>query len=209
MAEGFYFDPLGYRELVDAEIPDYAELQDRTAQACSGMAARTVLELGTGTGETALRVLEHCPRARYVGLDENEGMLAHARTRLPSSALFVVSRLEEELPGGPFDLVFSALAIHHLDGPGKADLFRRIAAVLAPTGRFVLADLVVPEDPDDVVTPIDGAYDTPSTLAEQRDWLHAAGLASRVAWSQRDLAVVVAEPRDDGRFVQDTAGPPG
>ena len=34
-------------------------------------------------------------------------------------------------PAGPFDLVASALAVHHLDGPGKAELFRRLAGVLA------------------------------------------------------------------------------
>jgi hypothetical protein len=40
--------------------------------------------------------------------------------------------------------MFSVLAAHHLGGPGKADLFRRVAAGLAPGGRFVLGDVVVP-----------------------------------------------------------------
>ena len=31
------------------------------------------------------------------------------------------------------------------DGPGKADLFRRLQAVLSPTATFVLADVVVPD----------------------------------------------------------------
>jgi tRNA (cmo5U34)-methyltransferase len=39
-----------------------------------------------------------------------------------------VSRLEDALPVGNIDLVVSALAVHHLDGAGKADLFARIAA---------------------------------------------------------------------------------
>jgi tRNA (cmo5U34)-methyltransferase len=85
----------------------------------------------------------------------------------------------------------SAFAIHHLDGPGKADLFRRVAAVLAPGGRFVLADVVVPEDPDDVVTPLDPGFDLPSPLADQLAWLEAAGLRASVAWAHRDLAVMV------------------
>ena len=41
-----------------------------------------------------------------------------------------VSRLEDALPEGNFDLVVSALAVHHLDGAGKADLFARVAARL-------------------------------------------------------------------------------
>ena len=56
----------------------------------------------------------------------------------------------------------------------------------------MLGDVVVPEDPADVVTPIDGVYDQPSTVADQLAWLRAAGLDARVAWAERDLAVLVA-----------------
>jgi tRNA (cmo5U34)-methyltransferase len=65
--------------------------------------------------------------------------------------------------------------------------------VLSPGGRFVLGDVVVPEDPADVVTPIDGDYDKPSSVADQLHWLAAAGLPARVAWTRRDLAVLVGE----------------
>ena len=53
--------------------------------------------------------------------------------------------------------------------------FRRVRAALAPGGRFVLGDVIVPEEPSDTVTPIDGDYDTPSTIAEQTLGLQAAG----------------------------------
>jgi tRNA (cmo5U34)-methyltransferase len=187
----FRWDPEGYLALLTADVPAYPELQARTA-AATGTGARRVLELGVGTGETARRVLARHPDAALVGVDSSPEMLAHARERLPAADLRL-ARLEDPLPGGPFDLVVSALAVHHLDGPGKADLFRRVAAVLAPGGRFVLGDLVVPDDPADVVTAIDGVYDTPSSAAEQLAWLHAAGLAAELAWSHRDLAVLVAD----------------
>jgi tRNA (cmo5U34)-methyltransferase len=65
-----------------------------------------------------------------------------------------------------------------------------------PGGRFVLADVVVPEDEADVVTPIDdGGYDTPSTIAEQLAWLSEAGLEPSVRWRSRDLAVLAAARR--------------
>ena len=51
----------------------------------------------------------------------------------------------------------------------------------------------MPEDPADVVTPIDGDYDRPSTVAEQLRWLAAAGLQASVAWARRDLAVLVGQ----------------
>jgi cyclopropane fatty-acyl-phospholipid synthase-like methyltransferase len=97
------------------------------------------------------------------------------------------------LPTGPFDVVVSALAVHHLDARHKADLFERVAHIVTPRGRFVLGDVVVPNDPDDVVTPIDGEYDQPSTVAEQLQWLIDAGFVARIAWIDRDLAVLVGD----------------
>jgi tRNA (cmo5U34)-methyltransferase len=177
------------------EIPEYERLQEEVAMA-TGSDATRVLELGTGTGETARRVLAANGGASLLGVDESTEMLERARAVLPAERIqLVVGRFEDPLPDGPFDVVVSALAVHHLDGPGKADLFRRVRLVLAPGGRFVLGDVIVPEDPADVLTPIDGEYDTPSTIDEQLQWLRAAGLSALVQWSHRDLAVLVGEAR--------------
>jgi tRNA (cmo5U34)-methyltransferase len=177
------------------EIPEYERLQEEVALATGSDASR-VLELGTGTGETARRVLAANGAASLVGVDESTEMLERARAVLPAERIqLVAGRLEDPLPDGPFDVVVSALAVHHLDGRGKADLFRRVSLELARCGRFVLGDVIVPEDPADVVTPIDGEYDTPSTIEEQLQWLSAAGLSARVQWAHRDLAVLVGEAR--------------
>lgn len=117
-------------------------------------------------------------------------MLERARNRLPEADLRV-AQLQDPPPDGPFDVVFSALAVHHLDGGEKASLFLRVAAVLAPGGRFVLGDLIVPEDPGDVVTPIDGVFDTPSSIDEQLSWLRDAGLEAMLTWHEKDLAVLL------------------
>lgn len=78
-------------------------------------------------------------------------MSAGARAELEADLR--VQRLEDPLPEGPFDLVVSVLAVHHLEADEKRDLFRRVRRALAPGGRFVLADLIVPERAEDVVTP--------------------------------------------------------
>ena len=189
----FHFDPTSYRALMAEEVPGYERLQDEAAAASTAVApARRVLELGTGTGETALRVLKLHPGAQLVGVDVSEAMLGHARAALPDAELRI-ARIEDTLPDGPFGLVVSVLAVHHLDGPGKADLFHRVAAVLAPGGRFVLGDVVVPEDPADAITPLSPDYDLPSSVAEQLAWLREAGLETSVTWSARDLAVITAD----------------
>jgi tRNA (cmo5U34)-methyltransferase len=188
----FHWDPDTYLELIREEVPDYERLQAQAA-AATGTRAMRILELGIGTGETARRVLARHPGASLVGLDASPEMVDRARHLLPYDRVELrVARVEDPLPDGPFDVVISALAIHHLDGRGKAQLFGRAARVIAPGGRLVLADVIVPEDPSDVVTPIDNDYDTPSSIAEQLDWLAEAGLEPSLAWAHRDLAVIIA-----------------
>jgi tRNA (cmo5U34)-methyltransferase len=186
----FHWDPDGYLEMVRAEVPDYDRIQDELARATDGIDARRMLELGTGSGVTSRRVLARHPHAQLTGVDSSEHMLGAAD--LPGADLRLQD-LRDPLPDGPFDLVFSALAIHHLDAAAKADLFTRVSAVLAPGGRFVMADVVVPEDPADVVTPLDAGFDLPEAVPDLLAWLQDAGLRGHVAWQARDLAVLAAD----------------
>jgi tRNA (cmo5U34)-methyltransferase len=181
----FEWNPETYLAQMLDEIPGYAELQAAVAAATDGLQIGTVLELGTGTGETALRVLARHPTASWTGVDASEPMLARARERLPAADLRH-GRLEDPLPDGPFDLVVSVLAVHHLDGNGKRDLFTRVAQL---SDNFVLGDVVVPERPEDAVIEIDGVYDVPSSTAEQVEWLREAGFEPEVTPVRADLAV--------------------
>ncbi|MGD1010976.1 MAG: class I SAM-dependent methyltransferase [Acidimicrobiales bacterium] len=194
-SDQFHFDPETYLDMICSEVPDYFELQDAVGEAATGIVADRVLELGVGTGETAVRVMAVHPAAHLIGVDESSEMLDSARGRLGKADL-VVGRLEDPLPEGTFDLVVSALAVHHLDDRGKADLFRRISERLRPGGRFVLADVVVPDDPADALTPIDDdGYDKPSRVGDQIRWLVEAGFQPRVTWARHDLAVIAADRR--------------
>jgi tRNA (cmo5U34)-methyltransferase len=192
VAEQFHFDPATYLDMVRAEVPDYEELQEVIAHAASERSAAAILDLGIGTGETMRHVADRHPSARYVGIDESEPMLAVARAVVPRADLRV-ARLQEDLPDGPFDLVVSALAVHHLDPQEKAALFRRVADRLTPGGRFVLGDVIVPDDPADAITPLDEGYDMPSRADEQLQWLTDAGFTATLRWMKRDLAVLVAD----------------
>ena len=181
----FEWNPETYLAQMLDEIPGYEELQAEVAAATEGLNATTVLELGTGTGETALRVLAQHPDARWTGIDSSEAMLARARERLPDADLRR-ARLEDPLPSGPFDLVISVLAVHHLDGEAKRNLFTRVAQV---SDNFVLGDVVVPEDPQDAKIEIDWEYDLPSSVPDQLQWLQAAGFDANASYVRPDLAV--------------------
>ena len=80
----------------------------------------------------------------------------------------------------------SALAVHHLDGDGKRDLFARVARA---ADAFVLGDVVVPERPEDASIEVDGVYDVPSTVPEQLAWLGEAGLDAEATLIRPDLAL--------------------
>jgi tRNA (cmo5U34)-methyltransferase len=188
------FTPESYLAMMRGAVPGYDRLEEEIA-AATGAGAKSVLELGTGTGETARRVLDRHPDAQLIGIDASPGMVKVARESLPTDRVrLLVGRLEDPLPEGPFDLVVSCLAVHHLEGTSKAGLFQRIASTLDPAGRFVLADVVQPVDPSYVVTKVDPEVDHPSKLDEQLGWLKAARLFPEVTWTHRDLVVIVASP---------------
>jgi tRNA (cmo5U34)-methyltransferase len=186
----YEWDPNTFLPTMLEELPGYEDLQETVAVAARG---RSVLELGTGTGETAVRILARNPGARWTGIDANKAMLERARERLPDADLRL-QRLEDPLPDGPFDLVVSVLAVHHLDGPKKRDLFRRVAKV---GDFFVLGDLVVAEQAENAVIEIDWVMDLPSTVPEQIDWLEEAGFEVEATYVRPDLAVFVAMKSDD------------
>src|SRR4051794_7274671 len=116
----YHFTAEGYLAMMRAAVPGYDRMEDETV-AATGAGARLVLELGIGTGETARRVLARHREAKLIGIDGSPGMVGVARDTLPSDRVSVlVGALEDPLPEGPFDLVVSALAVHHLDAESKA-----------------------------------------------------------------------------------------
>jgi tRNA (cmo5U34)-methyltransferase len=176
---------------------------------------RRVLDLGAGTGLLAGAVARAHPAAQLTLLDGAAAMLEQARARLGEGARYVVADLADALPEGPWDAVVSALAIHHLDDPGKRALFARIRGALAAGGVFVNAEQVAGESPwlDAVYVERHeraaralGASDTEwaaaarrmshdrcATVADQLTWLRDAGFADAgCLWRDGRFAVLVA-----------------
>jgi tRNA (cmo5U34)-methyltransferase len=86
--EQFHLNSDAYLEMIRAEIPGYDDLQDALAAATvTRHPAERILDLGSGTGETAKTVLRRHPDARLVGIDASADMLEIAGNscRTPSS----------------------------------------------------------------------------------------------------------------------------
>lgn len=108
-----------------------------------------VLDIGAGTGLFASMVTAQCPVERLCLLDGSDAMLEQARTRFPASSgvEYRLGSMADTDLGAGWDLVISALAIHHLADEEKRDLYRRIHGSLKPGGLFVNAEQVAGPDP--------------------------------------------------------------
>ncbi|MEV7596949.1 class I SAM-dependent methyltransferase [Kitasatospora sp. NPDC089797] len=130
--------------LVPDLTPFYETAVDIAAGAARDPAVR-ILDLGAGTGLMTAELAALLPDASYTLLDSSPGMLAIARRELALYAVrheIVEADMRGPLPAGPFDLVVSALAIHHLPHEDQRALYPRIREVLAEGGAFVHAEQV-------------------------------------------------------------------
>jgi len=107
-----------------------------------------VLELGSGPGLLAHRVLQRCPRLEtYTLVDFSEPMMALSRERLAAfpAASFVLASFKSEdwtrRVGGPFDCVVSMQAVHELrHKQHAARLYDKVYKVFATPGIFLVCD---------------------------------------------------------------------
>jgi len=173
----FHWNPETYLEEIRAEVPRYDELQ-RAAVEAIPFAPDRVLELGMGTGETTRVLLEAYPDAWIIGLDASPDMVYRLREEYDDVQL---ARMEDPLPDGPWDLVISVLAIHHLRDPEKQTLFRRVRE---QSKALVIGDVVKASEQ---VTPVDPGVDFLDTAEQLAEWSDG-----EVTWTGDDLAVVRA-----------------
>lgn len=124
-------------------IPDLRQFYTTAVWATeSGKPEPVILDIGAGTGLMSAYLLEKFPLAHLTLIDIAENMLDMARQRFAGRehTRYVVSDYSAGDLGGLYDIVCSALSIHHLETEDKRRLFGRIYAALAPGGMFVNAD---------------------------------------------------------------------
>ncbi len=145
-----------------------------------------ILDLGAGTGLLTALVAEARPEADYTLSDLSQGMLAQARERFAGSALRASFRVMDHLAladVGAFDVVMSALSIHHLDDDGKQAVYAAAARALRPGGLFINADQV--------------AGDTPEM--ESRYWHHWFEAVSASGLEEAAIAAAIERQKLDRR----------
>ena len=201
-----------YDRRIRTFIPDYEEMLDAAADVVSPR-ARTIVELGIGTGALAARCLKRAPSAAIVGFDADPGILALAARRLRDEGTFHVANfVRVELPRA--DTVVASLALHHVrTRHAKTQLYRRIRAALGPGGLLISADCYPAADRARWAAQrqawkshLHETYGAAKAEAFLRAWAHEdvyvpldvellllrqAGFSVDVAWRREAFAVVV------------------
>ena len=151
----------------DAQVQAYADADfssgdQATIEAIQRLLAPTsplppdplVVDLGCGPGNITLRLAGLFPKARIIGIDGAESMLAVAREQAQQQQLemsFLCQTLQEVLRGpllGQADLIVSNSLLHHLHQP---DLLWKVTQALAAPGcRTLHRDLRRPDSDAEV-----------------------------------------------------------
>jgi putative AdoMet-dependent methyltransferase len=106
-----------------------------------------ILEIGTGTGELALKLSVYC--RKVVAIDVSKKMIDFAKMKAESQnkvniQFYNAGFLTFENYDKPFDVIVTQLALHHLPDYWKMMALRRIYGMLKEGGIFYLRDVVFP-----------------------------------------------------------------
>ena len=185
-----------WTEAADRKRPWRSHIRDHIADRVAILPpGARVLELGSGPGFLAQRVLERCTHLEsYTLLDFSEHMLALSRERLTASpvASFLLASFKSEnwtrRVVGPFECVVSMQAVHELRNKRHAGrLYEQIYNVLAVPGLVMICDH----------TPFDDSAASTAlymTEQEQRKALAEARFANvRVELSTNGLVLYAGE----------------
>ena len=103
---------------------------------------KRILDLGAGTGLLSYFWYQCFKESEYVLVDIAGEMLEVAKKRFAGleNVSYQILDYAKELPVEEFDVIMSALSIHHLEDKDKEDLFLRIYDKLPNCGVFINYD---------------------------------------------------------------------
>lgn len=125
-------------------IPCFDGFYEETTRfiAANMTSPKRILDLGAGTGLLSQFWFRHFPSTEYVLVDIADEMLNVAKRRFEGvkNVEYCVMDYSKRFPQGAFDVIMSALSIHHLEDEEKRQLFARIYEALPAGGVFVNYD---------------------------------------------------------------------
>ncbi len=160
-----------------------------------------ILDVGAGTGLLSAFLMERYPEASFTLIDISEKMLDMAKDRFRGNPnmKFIATDYSKYDFAEKYDMVVSALSIHHLEDEEKKNLYKKSYSILKDNGIFINADQVHGETPfienlnkttwsqyvensglteEEILAGFERTkLDKDSRLDQQMDWLKEAGFS--------------------------------
>lgn len=108
-----------------------------------------ILDIGAGTGLLSAFLMERYPEASFTLIDISEKMLDIAKDRFRgnSNVKYVVADYSKYSFAEKYDMIVSALSIHHLEDEEKKEIYKKSYSLLRQNGIIINADQVRGETP--------------------------------------------------------------
>ncbi|WP_175623749.1 MerR family transcriptional regulator [Paenibacillus amylolyticus] len=119
---------------------NYDEALEQTAHWISPALGEKGLDIGTGTGNLAGKLLQH--GADMTAIDQSREMLRRCRTKYPEMHVKLGNFLALPFADHSFDFVVSSFAFHHLSPDQQLLALQEMQRVLTSRGRIGLTDLM-------------------------------------------------------------------
>lgn len=119
---------------------NYDEALEQTAHWISPALGEKGLDIGTGTGNLAGKLLQH--GADITAIDQSREMLRRCRTKYPEMHVKLGNFLALPFADHSFDFVVSSFAFHHLSPDQQLLALQEMQRVLTSRGRIGLTDLM-------------------------------------------------------------------
>ena len=171
--------------------------------------AKTLLDLGCGTGLELYEIFKRIPDMEVTGVDLTAAMLQRLREKYPDKKLNLICGDYFTVPfGRDFDCAISFQTMHHFKKDKKTELYKKIYSALADKGVYIECDYMVltqqEEDlwfaENDRIRKEQGIgedefyhYDTPCTINNQIALLKRAGFKDvKMTFRQENTTMLIA-----------------
>lgn len=156
--------------------------------------AKTLLDLGCGTGLELDEIFKRFPALCVTGIDLTQQMLDALKQKHPQKALTLIcdDYFTADFIGAPFDCAVSFESLHHFSHEKKAVLYRKIYDALGPGGLYIECDYMAQTQDEENALFAECArlrreqgipedefchFDTPCTVGNQKRMLNGAGFS--------------------------------
>lgn len=130
----------------------YLSLQNRVVEAVSHVAPDRITELGSGTGETTIRLANESPSAEVLGIDNRESVTEISRDNLDELDLtnlrFETADMREHVQRSLPEMVVMLYSFHHIPDPleQKIDFLENCYETLPDGGYICIAETFLKTD---------------------------------------------------------------